>query len=179
MENQPVAPEDLAAINAFKAGDAAAFEPLFLRYRQRIYAQAYRMLRDEGLALDVVQETFIAFLHKLPSFEPRAPVIAWLSETAWRLAQTQRRRRLPAGDEMDAAGPRDPGEGLLRVEEAKRLWEMVGTLSERDRQAVLLRYGQGLDNDAVADQMGITVKAVTSHLARAMGMLREKMQRSA
>ena len=179
MDLPPILPEDLVAIRAFRAGEVGGFEALFLRYRQRIYAQAFRMLRDEGLALDVVQETFLAFLRKLPSFEPRAPVSAWLSETAWRLAQTQRRHRLPAGETGEATGSRDPGEGMLRAEEARRLWDMVGTLSERDRQAVLLRYGQGLDPGEVAARMGITAKAVSSHLARAKGLLREKMQRSA
>lgn len=171
-------PEDVAAVAAFKAGDASGFEALFLKYRHRLYAQAYRMLRDEGLAMDVVQEAFLALLKQLPSFEWRAPLIAWLSETVWRLAQTQRRKRLPGEREgMERAVEEDPSAGLTRAEECARAWGAVAALSERDRQAVLLRYGQGLSHEEVARDMGITVKAVSSHLSRAIEILRGKMQR--
>ncbi len=165
--------DDLPAIAAFRAGDPAGFQVLFLKHRGRVYAQAWRMLRDEGLALDVVQETFLALLGVLPHWEPRARLATWLGETAWRLARTQRRRRLPPGVPGDLAAPEpDPENGTA-------LWDAVDDLPAREKQAVLLRYAQDLPIKQVAIEMGITPGAVGAHLARALAALREKKQRFA
>lgn len=159
---------DEEAIAAFRSGRAEAFETLFLKYRDRTFAQAYRMLGDEGLALDAVQETFLALLEILPRWEPRAPIGAWLAEAAWRCSRTQqRKRRLPV---PPAPSPPDPKE-----EEYDRLWEKVGELSPRCREAVLLRFAQGLSLAESAQAMGISEKAVASHLSQAYTALREKI----
>jgi RNA polymerase sigma-70 factor (ECF subfamily) len=173
---QPDGEDDAAAIAAFKAGNPAGFHALFRKHRGRVYAQAWRMLRDEGLAMDVVQETFLALLGVLPAWEPRARLSTWLGETAWRLARTQRRRRLPPGVPEDLAAPEPkPAD----EEEASALWEAVASLPAREKQAVLLRYAQGLPIKQVATEMGITPGAVGAHLARALAQLRDKKHRLA
>jgi len=172
----PEEPDDLAAVAAFRAGDPAGFDALFLKHRGRVYAQAWRMLRDEGLAMDVVQETFLALLDVLPRWEPRARLSTWLGETAWRLARTQRRRRLPAGVPEDLSTQE---RGSPDEEETSALWEAVDALPPREKQAVLLRYAQDLSIKQVAAEMGITPGAVGAHLARALAALRDKKQRLA
>lgn len=171
----PLSEEDARAIAVFQAGHPEAFEALYQRHRQRVFAQAWRMLRDEGLALDVAQDVFLALFRALPSWEAGAPLPVWLSETCWRLARSQMRRR-PRRFTGEAEA--DTPASSLEEDEAARLWEAVGGLSERDRQAVLLRYAQQLSVPEVAETMGITPKAVSSHLARGLAVLRQIIRRN-
>ncbi len=166
--------EDVEAIQRFQAGDPEAFREIFLRHRGRVYAQAYHMLGEEGLALDVVQEAFLVLLRRLPAWEAGTSLGAWLAGAAWRCAQVQRRRRLPVGKDLEKGIPPLP-DALEKGEEKRILWEAVGTLPEREREAVLLRYAQGMLLEEVALCMGIDVKTVSSHLSRASGILRERI----
>lgn len=168
-------PDDAVAIVAFRAGDPEGFNALFRKYRGRVYAHAWRMLRDEGLAMDVLQEAFLALLGVLPRWEPRARLSTWLGETTWRLARTQLRRRLPAGMPEDFPSPaRDVSVEEEGAEQSSALWDAVGELPARERQAVLLRYAQDLSVKQVATEMGITPGAVGAHLARGLAALRDK-----
>lgn len=169
-------PDDLSAIATFRAGDLEGFNVLFRKYRFRVHAQAWRMLRDEGLAMDVVQETFLALLGVLPRWEPRARLSTWLGETAWRLARTQRRRRLSPGVPEDLSAPAGPSAGE-EAEQSSALWEAVDSLPARERQATLLRYAQDLSIKQVAIEMSITPGAVGAHLVRALAALRDKKHR--
>src|SRR5947207_2720042 len=51
--------EDAKFVEQSLGGDAHAFEALFLKYRQRVFTVAWRLLRDEDAALDVVQDAFV------------------------------------------------------------------------------------------------------------------------
>ena len=55
----PTGPDDAALMAQVVAGDAAALEILYARYGRASYALARRLLGDEGLAQDVVQEVFL------------------------------------------------------------------------------------------------------------------------
>ena len=59
---------DLELIAAINGGDVAAFESLYLRYRDWVVSLAHRFTGDSDAALDVMQETFLYFLKKFPGF---------------------------------------------------------------------------------------------------------------
>src|SRR6476646_11839664 len=59
---------DQQLIAAINTGDAAAFETLYLRYRDWVVSLAHRFTGDSDTALDVMQETFLYFLTNFPGF---------------------------------------------------------------------------------------------------------------
>ena len=63
-ESMP-APDDLALITAYLAGDAGAFDILFQRYHARVRAVCLRYVGDYALAEDLVQETFCNVIRAL------------------------------------------------------------------------------------------------------------------
>src|SRR5690348_8926110 len=84
--------ELVAAIND---GDAAAFEALYLRYRDWSTALAFRFTADRDAALDVMQEAFLYLLRKFPGFTLTAQMKTFLypviRHLAIALAQKTRR----------------------------------------------------------------------------------------
>lgn len=60
---------DRLLVQQIRDGDSRAWEHLIARYEGRLLAFVQRRLRDRGASEDVVQETFIGFLHSLPNFD--------------------------------------------------------------------------------------------------------------
>ena len=90
---------EAAYLQAAVAGDHTAFEHLTLPYRRELLVHCYRMLGSLEDAEDVLQETWLRAWRRLPSFEPRAPIRAWLykiaTNTALDALDSRRRRLLP------------------------------------------------------------------------------------
>src|ERR1700691_5882212 len=74
----PPAPSDEVLLERFAAGERAALEELFGRYRQPAYRVAFRLLGNEADALDAVQEGFVKALTHLSGFQGRSSFKTWL-----------------------------------------------------------------------------------------------------
>src|SRR5919199_3131268 len=107
-------PSDERLLGRFAAGERAALEELFRRYRLAAYRVAYRLLGNEADALDAVQEGFVKALTHLAGFQGRSTFKTWLmrvvSNAALDLGRQRGRREglsLPAPS-ADGDGPALP-----------------------------------------------------------------------
>jgi RNA polymerase sigma-70 factor, ECF subfamily len=73
---------DRLLIQQIRQGDQRAWEQLIARYEGRLLAFAVRRLRDRALSEDIVQETFIGFLHSLPNFDENRELQTYLFSIA-------------------------------------------------------------------------------------------------
>ena len=80
-------------VEAINGGSEAAFETLYLRYRDWVTGLAARMCGDRDDALDVLQETFSYVLGKFPGFELRARFTTFLYPVVKNLSIAARRKR--------------------------------------------------------------------------------------
>lgn len=164
---------DLMARTAI--GDARAFRILADRHAGRALWLAGRMLPNESVAEDIVQEAFLRVWRSAPRWRPQAKFRTWLYRIVVNLCLNARRRapHLP----LDAAGEaRDPAptpdEHLEAGERDRRLADAIAALPERQRAAILLTYQEGLGNAEVADVLGTSISAVEALLGRARQTLR-------
>jgi RNA polymerase sigma-70 factor (ECF subfamily) len=162
--------ELIAAINA---GDASAFDALYLRHRDWVVSLAYRFTSDRHLALDVLQETFLYVLKKFPGFRLTARFTTFLYPAVKNLSLAARRKaeRLQSSEaEQDAmettlvTGP-TAGEG-------ESLTAALAGLSEEHREVLLLRFVDGLSLAEIAEALDIPLGTVKSRLHNALGTLR-------
>lgn len=135
---------------------------------------------DAATAEDIAQEAFLALLTS--TFEPRHPraTFAWLRTTARnRFVDLLRRRRLelPDGlDDVDMLWERfRPDERLDALKDA--LAACLGELTDRAREAVLLRFQRGHKTHEIAAASNVTPAAVTKLLQRAKRTLRACLER--
>jgi RNA polymerase sigma-70 factor (ECF subfamily) len=93
---------------ALRAGDPVAFERLFEANADRLDRLAYRLMRDPQAAEDVVQESFLAVVRGIGSFEGRSSLDTWLCRVATITSIDRLRRRtegpLPPDEAVDEAG---------------------------------------------------------------------------
>jgi len=163
---------DLQLVAAVNGGDAAAFEVLYLRYRDWVVGLACRFTDDEDLALDVLQETFLYVLKKFPGFRLTANFKTFLYPAVKNLAlaakNKARRYQSTEAEIARAEGTVAPAADASPED----LRQLLKGLSEEHREALLLRFVDGLDLAEIARAMDVPLGTVKSRLHNALGTLR-------
>lgn len=184
--------EETALIRQARRGDLEAFNRLVLKYQQRVFNQAYRILGEVGAAEDATQEAFIAAFRKLHSFRGGS-FLAWLLRIVSNACydELRRRRRRPVAplegrhnsDEEDidalpwmASQEETPEQALQRAELRRALHDCINRLPFDFRVVLLLVDVQGLDYRTAAQVIARPTGTVRSRLARARARLRDCLQ---
>ncbi|MBX5441027.1 MAG: RNA polymerase sigma factor, partial [Solirubrobacteraceae bacterium] len=161
--------EQLVAL--FRAGNDDAFQVIFDRYGQRLFAYARQMLGGSRQdAEDALQDVFLRAYAALRASDRPVSLRAWLYRVAHNRCIDQLRRPVPAhADVFDLSRTplRDPIEEAQRREDLRRLVEDVQRLPEAQRSALLMREMDGLSYQELAEALDVTVPAVKSLLVRA------------
>jgi RNA polymerase sigma factor (sigma-70 family) len=162
---------DEQLVAAFRAGNEDAFQVIFDRYRQRLFAYTRQMLGGSRQdAEDALQDVFLRAYGALRANDRPVSLRAWLYRVAHNRCIDQLRRPAPAqADVFDLSRTplRDPIEESARREDLRRLVEDVQRLPEAQRSALLMREMDGLSYQELADALEVTVPAVKSLLVRA------------
>lgn len=165
---------DEALMVLYANGDRQAALSLTRRVTPRILAYATRLLGgDRAEAEDVAQETMLRLWRQAPEWRQGGSKVAtWAYRVATNLViDRQRSRRRKGGIGLDEAPDiAEPGPGAeARLQQAQRLDALnaaLATLPDRQRQAVVLRHIEGLQNPEIAQVLEIGVEAVESLTAR-------------
>jgi RNA polymerase sigma-70 factor, ECF subfamily len=160
------------------SGDAAAFEEIVRAHQSMVFSVACHFLRDSGRAEEIAQEAFLRLYQNLERIESQAHLVQWLRQVTWRCAIDELRRagrgkETPLEEVPELAAPDPPGDVLLE----ERLRMLVASLPPRARMMVILRYQEDLELAEIAKTMDVPLNTVKSGLTRAVGVLREKLNR--
>jgi RNA polymerase sigma factor (sigma-70 family) len=141
--------------------------------RGRIRNFALRLTGDPHQAEDVAQETLARAL--VPGTPGDLPYLVSIALNLVRSEARRTARRRPSATPVEeVADPRAAGPlaGLVAREERARFWSAVGTIPEKERHALLLRYAEGMTCADVARTLGTTPNAVSCLLHRGKERLR-------
>jgi RNA polymerase sigma-70 factor (ECF subfamily) len=170
---------DEAVVALVARSDGEALAELYDRFGRVAYGLALRVLRDERLAEDAVQEGFLAAWRNADRFMPeRANAAAWLLTLVHRravdLVRREERRRadpLPASAET---APQDSAEqdAWLRFER-ERVQAALRKLPDQQREALELAYYGGFTQSELAERLGQPVGTIKSRMFAGLTRLRE------
>lgn len=175
------AQSDIDLVKRVQKGDKKAFDPLVIKYQQRIANLISRFIRDPDEVLDVTQEAFIKAYRALPNFRGDSQFYTWLYRVAINTAKNHLAnlsRRPPQGDiEAEIAEQMDMGTRLKEQETPERLaeeadlkaviLEAVDQLPEELKTALTLREIDGLSYEEIAEAMDCPIGTVRSRIFRA------------
>ncbi|MDQ3618757.1 MAG: SigE family RNA polymerase sigma factor [Actinomycetota bacterium] len=153
---------------------------LFKQHYAALYRLAYLLLRDTGLAEEVVMDSFVKTYTgwgRLRDTE-RAPV--YLRRTVINAARSKIRRQIierRATDRFKQMNAPPVAEPQLGIEQS-RIWELVRALPVRQRACVVLRYFEDLSEAQIAEILECSVGTVKSQLSRARGRLQKAFDAS-
>lgn len=170
---------DSAILSRVLAGDVEAFALLVDRYHARCLKVATAVLGDSDDAEDAVQEAFVRAYRGLPGYRESERFGAWLLRIVVNQCRTHRSRGARHGqfgtlDDFDALlVPTASAEsGLDDAERRETLARALAQLCPEQREAVMLRFAEGLSYDEMATLTGAGVSALKMRVQRACTRLR-------
>src|SRR5262245_59334975 len=170
--------EDAALVQAAQKGEMAAFEELVARHRDKIYARALSMMRNEEEAIDLSQEAWVKGWQRLRQFQGEASFGTWMTRIVINLCLDQLRKQkrqrtesIEAMDEESGGVERhmpvvtiNPTAGLERGELRHRIDKALGQLSHEHRTVLVLHEFEEMEYKAIAKTMGCSIGTVMSRL---------------
>lgn len=164
---------DLAELlQAMARGDRTAVGKFYAAMGSRLYATAYRILRDPGLAEDATQEAFVKIWRNAARFDPaRGAPSAWAVVIA-RRAALDRKPKAPVMEPVELEAP-----SLDPDYVHPRLQACLDKLPQAHRNALVLMYVYGLTHTELAERLGAPLGTVKSWVRRASQALKESLER--
>jgi len=175
---------DRDLLERVSAGDHAAFSEVYRRYSPAALGLAVRILGEQAMAEEVLQEVFLSVWRRAGAYDPaRGSVRSWLfAQIHHRSVDVVRReeavrRRSTAAPESDVADERIDEvveEGWLKARR-DHVRRALGGLSPEQRQVIELAYYRGLTQTQVATETGVPLGTVKSRTLTAMRRLRDSL----
>ena len=166
----------LAGLASGDPDDAAAF---VRRFQRRVYGLAWTIVRDDDLADDVAQETFVrAWRHAAGYDARRGRVAAWLLTIARNVAidRARMRRLAPADPDVIASQLDVAGEDAMPdVGERDRVRRALAALPGEQRRALVLAVYAGRTAREISEMDGVPLGTVKTRIRTAMFTLRETL----
>ncbi len=171
-----LAEQDL--VRLAQKGSLAAFEELVARHRDKIYARAYSMMRNEDDALDLSQDAWVKGWRRLEQFQGDSSFVTWMTRIVINLCldqlrkhKRQRTESIEAMDEESGGVERqmpvvntNPTEGLERGELRQRIDRAMEQLSHEHRTVLVLHEFEELEYKEIAKRMNCSIGTVMSRL---------------
>jgi RNA polymerase sigma-70 factor (ECF subfamily) len=183
-------PTDAELVESTLRGSQEAFRDLVLRFERPVYALILRMVREAETAEDLAQEVFVKAYRHLASYDPRRKFASWLFKVAHNTTIDHLRRAQL--DTVPLAAEQEDGGGLLAVladastespaaaaerrDMARALERAIARLRPDYREAVVLRYVEGLAYQEICEVLALPVGTVKTNLHRARKELAESMR---
>src|SRR5437762_870888 len=156
--------EDPALVKAAQQGDMEAFEELVARHRDKIYARAFSMMRNEEEAVDLSQEAWVKGWQRLKQFQGESSFGTWMTRIIINLCLDQLRKQkrqrtesIEAMDEESGGVERqmpivtvNPTAGLERAELRRRIDTALGQLSYEHRTVLVLHEFEEMEYKQIA-----------------------------
>jgi len=181
--------QDDVYVKRLREGQTAALEPLFVKYRERIYHVCYRIVYNREEALDLTSETFLKVLRSIGTFREGARFYTWLCQIAINTSIDSLRKkgrspkisfdevifdesRLDSARKLAADNP-------VRDIEMRELREAMKNAIEKlseDHKAVFSLYAlQDFSYKEISDIVGAPIGTVMSRLHYARKILQEEL----
>ena len=183
-------PTDERLIAQVGEGDQSALTTLYSRYSKRIYGMALQKLRDPSSAEDVTHDVFVNVWQKAASFKPgRGKLSSWLLTVAHnQIVDTLRRSRKSM--DIQEAATHDPTYSPISreqdlqtlfatAEQGRAVRRALSTLTEDQRQVIVLSYYSGYSQTQIAERLRIPLGTVKSRIRLAMARLKTGLIESA
>lgn len=185
MEQRAVMAEptiDERVIEACQMGDREAFRLLFEAYKDRVFSIAvYSFGGDETAASDVSQQIFLKLITSIRQFRGDSAFTTWLYRMVVNACIDEQRKRgrllqfseSVAVSRMEDRRPQE--KRFARLEVSDYVQAAIKELTPKLRMPILLKYGEGLSYEEIAEVLDCTMGTVASRLNRGHQSLAKKL----
>lgn len=160
-------------IDRIKSGDEEAAEELIDRYYGDILRYCSWHCTAPEKAEDLTQETFLRLFQNLPRYRGRNKFKAYLYTIANRLCIDESRKRpfYSLEDAEEIAGGKNE---IMQAENRDEIHRLLSVLSDEQREAVVLRFGQELRLSEIAKVMGCSMRTAQSRVRNGLRLMKKE-----
>ncbi|WEK35518.1 MAG: sigma-70 family RNA polymerase sigma factor [Candidatus Pseudobacter hemicellulosilyticus] len=172
--------DEISVLKDLARGDIEAFNYLYHKYHQRIYANIFKVVSVPDSAQDILQEVFMTLWNKREQLGNTENIGSWLFVVSYNKAISHLRAII----KLTTTGLDEIIENTLLADESSThteqtyslqlalLHEAVDTLPSRKREVFKLCHYEGRSYDEVASMLGISVQSVKDYLKQSTAMIR-------
>lgn len=172
---------DAELVARTRAGDPDAFGILVSRYYDACWRFAYHMLGEQADAEDVLQETYLRAYLAIGRYDERDQFRGWLfriltNQCRNAIMSRGRRTRRFVQDEVAIEMAAAPPAGVLRGVEDAALSRALAQLDPNQREALLLKFAEGLEYTEISAMTGLGESALKMRVKRGIERLRALLE---
>ncbi|PJJ48773.1 RNA polymerase sigma factor [Hymenobacter chitinivorans] len=180
-------PSDSALISLYIAGKEDAFALLLDRHKSRVFTTIMLIVRDEDVAEDLLQDTFIKAIHTMKSgrYNEEGKFSSWICRIAHNLAIDffRREKRSPllnldtTSHAFNSLSLAEEGADatITREETHARLRELIQDLPAVQKEVLIMRHYGDMSFQEIADATGVSINTALGRMRYALINLRKKM----
>ena len=174
MNSESIQTSDGALLERLRAGDQAAFDELFRRYRSLVLGICHRELGNRELAEDAASAVFLVLHRRAPSLRPDHSISSWLFTVSMLCVKNAKRTEKRT---MNLHSKLEPPENRSThdTHANQALRQALMGLRDAERHAIELYYLEQLPISEISDRLGIKEGACRMRLRRSLEALRRKL----
>jgi RNA polymerase sigma-70 factor (ECF subfamily) len=181
---------DAYLVSQYIKGNEEAFAQLLKRHKSKVYTTIYLIVRDQYIAEDLLQETFIKAIKKLRSgsYNEEGKFLPWIVRIAHNLAidYFRREKRYPTivledGSNVfnSLAFSEDSSESVkIKDETHSILRELIQQLPEAQKEVLLMRHYADMSFQEIAEATGVSINTALGRMRYALINLRKKLEQN-
>ena len=182
---------DQQLVNKFLGGDSTAIEKLILKYKDRVYTYIIMVVKNQELANDIFQDTFIKVIKSLKKkkYEDRGNLISWIIRIAHNLIidHFRKEKRLPTINNSSADydlfnsqnfSETNIEEVMIQTQIREDVKKLIDTLPFEQKQVVLLRIYGNLSFKEISDLTNVSINTALGRMRYALINMRKTIEKN-
>jgi RNA polymerase sigma factor (sigma-70 family) len=183
-----IGPKDSELIAQYRAGSEAAFEVLVEKYQSRVFTTIYLIVKDQGVAEDLLQDVFVKVVQTLNSdrYNEEGKFQPWLMRIAHNLAidYFRKSKRYPTIVMEDGENvfntlrfaENNVEDQKIQEDTIEMVRKLIDELPESQKQVLIMRHYMDLSFQEIAEQTGVSINTALGRMRYALINLRKKMK---
>jgi RNA polymerase sigma-70 factor (ECF subfamily) len=181
---------DSELVSEYISGNDKCFATLVQRYKSKVYTTIYLVVKDQYVAEDLLQDTFIKAVETIRGgrYNEEGKFLPWVLRIAHNLAidYFRREKRYPTVVFEDGSNvfntldfAEDSFESMqIRRESHEHLRELIKSLPEQQREVLVMRHYEDLSFQEIADATGVSINTALGRMRYALINLRKMMSKT-
>lgn len=187
MQNYTQCTDDVL-VQAYVNGDNSAFDTLLTRYQERVFTYIMRLVKDEDLANDLFQETFVKAITTIKQgrYQSDGKFGAWITRIAHNhIIDHFRQEKVLStisadNEEVDVLNRKELSEGTIEdlmiydqtLTDVRRLVEL---LPREQKQVLMMRYYENMSFKEIAERTGVSINTALGRMRYALMNMRKQV----
>lgn len=185
--SKKLGPKDSELISQYRNGSEAAFEVLVDKYKSRVYTTIHMIVKDQGVAEDLLQDVFVKVVQTLNSdrYNEEGKFQPWLMRIAHNLAidHFRKMKRYPSVVMEDGSNifntlqfaDENVEELKIRDETYALVQQLIEELPETQKQVLIMRHYMDLSFQEISEQTGVSINTALGRMRYALINMRKKL----